>query len=99
MVKEFLPALRAKAAKALEEKHHINQQQIGRLLDTTQAAVSKYLSGIYSKRVKEMEKELDDKDIEDFVGFMLKNDKYNAQKAVCRMCSKNLTFRCALMIK
>jgi len=98
MVKEFLPALRAKSAKLLSRRG-LSQQRIAGMLNTTQAAVSKYLSGKYSEAVKKEEKRLNGMEVESFVESMEKKDRYKAQRHVCRMCSRNLSFRCGLMIK
>lgn len=99
MVKEFLPALRAKAARVLSEKYQVNQMKIASMLDTTQAAVSKYLSGKYSDKVKEFEATIDEKEVDEFVKSVMKESRYDAQKHVCKMCARNLSFKCGLMIK
>jgi predicted transcriptional regulator len=99
MVKEFLPALRASAARKMRKDYKMNQAKIAGLLDTTQAAVSKYLSGSYSADVKRFEKTLSDMEVSEFVREMMKGRRYEAQRSVCKMCSRNLSFRCGLMIK
>ncbi len=99
MVKEFLPALRASAAKMMANEYHMTQLKIAESLKTTQAAVSKYLSGQYSGRVKSVEDSFDKKEVGEFVRQVLSGNNFDAQKMVCRMCSRNLSFRCGLMIK
>jgi predicted transcriptional regulator len=99
MVKEFLPALRASAARMMADKYKMSQVRIAQLLDTTQAAVSKYLSGKYSAKVKRYEGRLDKSLVSAFVKSAMEKNRYNAQRVVCKMCSKNLSFRCGLMIK
>lgn len=99
MVKEFLPALRASSARLMHEKYKLNQERIASLLETTQAAVSKYLSGNYSDEVKDFEKSLDRDQVAKFVKAAMDGKRYEAQRSVCKMCSKNLSFRCSLMIK
>ncbi len=99
MVKEFLPALRASAAKKMQHEYNLNQMKIASLLDTTQAAVSKYLSGSYSSEVKKFEKTLNDKEVSEFVKEIMNEKKYEAQRTVCKMCSRGLSFKCGLMIK
>ncbi|MCW6160002.1 MAG: hypothetical protein LVQ95_02875 [Candidatus Micrarchaeales archaeon] len=99
MVKEFLPALRARAAKLMSGKYKMNQIAIAEELGTTQAAVSKYLSNSYSPKVKAMEKELNKEDVELFVKSVREGEKYEAQRSVCKMCAKNLSHDCSLMIK
>ncbi len=99
MVKGFLPALRARSAKLMSDRYKLTQQDIASLLETTQAAVSKYLNGKYSKEVKDMEKQLNDNEVNAFVANAIKNRRYEAQVHVCKMCSRTLTHKCNLMIK
>ncbi len=99
MVKEFLPALRARAAKLMAQRYGISQTEIARLLGTTQAAVSKYLSNSYSNKVKEIEAQLGQKEVKGFVSSVVNGEGYEAQRSVCKMCARNLTHRCSLMIK
>ena len=54
-VKKFIPAVKAAVAKELYNTHHWDQVRIAKELGVTQAAVSKYLSGDYGKRVKNAE--------------------------------------------
>jgi predicted transcriptional regulator len=98
-VKEFLPALRARSAKIMATRYGINQLEIARLLKVTQAAVSKYLSGRYSLAVKKMESTLSDSDVDAFVKNVLEEKPYEAQIEVCRMCARELTHKCSIMIK
>lgn len=99
MIKEFLPALRARAAKMLAGKYGKSQVETASLLGTTQAAVSKYLDGNYSGRVKELESRLSEREVSLFVERMLEGDAYEAQKSVCKMCAGKITHDCSLMIK
>lgn len=99
MVKEFLPALRASAAKLMAQRYGISQVEIARLLGTTQAAVSKYLSGSYSAKVRAIEVQLSRGEVEGFVRSVVNGEGYEAQRSVCKMCAKNLTHRCGLMVK
>ena len=43
--KTLIPALRARLAKTLAEKHEIREDQISKMLGVTQAAVSNYIRG------------------------------------------------------
>lgn len=56
LMKSILPAMRAAAIKELSEKYKLNQVEIAKRLGLTQAAVSKYLSGKYGRKIKEFEK-------------------------------------------
>lgn len=55
IVKLFLPAIRAGVTKELYKKYNFNQVDIATKLGITQAAVSKYISGKYSKQIKTLE--------------------------------------------
>ncbi len=99
MVREFLPALRASAARKMQREYNLNQVKIASLLGTTQAAVSKYLSRSYSPGVKKIEKTLDDAEVSEFIKAMMAKKGYEAQRTVCKMCARNLSFKCGLMIK
>lgn len=55
IVKFLLPAIRAGVAKELYNKYDFNQVEIARKLGITQAAVSKYIAGKYSKEIKLLE--------------------------------------------
>ncbi|MFI5412551.1 MAG: hypothetical protein ACHQX1_01530, partial [Candidatus Micrarchaeales archaeon] len=80
-------------------QYNMNQVRIAELLDTTQAAVSKYLSGKYSQKVKEFELGLNQNQVSAFVKSVVDGKRYDAQKTVCKMCAKDLSFKCGLMIK
>ncbi|MCL5430625.1 MAG: hypothetical protein M1504_04105 [Candidatus Marsarchaeota archaeon] len=99
MLKEFLPALRASAARMMYSEYKLNQMKIASMLEVTQAAVSKYLNGKYSARIKDFERSFNKDDVRSFVSNILSHKTYDAQKKICMMCSRNLSFRCSLMIK
>ncbi len=99
MVKEFLPALRAGAAKKLVGEYGVSQMEAARMLQTTQAAVSKYLNGRYSAKVKALESSFREGEVEEFVKDLMAGDEYDAQKIVCRMCSRGLSFECGLKVR
>ncbi len=52
VVKELLPALRARTAVELYREHGQSQATIAKELGITQAAVSKYVTGNYQNKVK-----------------------------------------------
>ena len=99
VVKEFLPALRASAAKRMATEYSMSQMGIANVLNMTQAAVSKYLSGKYSVRVKKTEHRFKRGEVDEFVKHAIAESRHEAQKTVCRMCARNLSFKCALMVK
>ncbi len=99
MIKEFMPSLRASAARIMYNEKKIKQEDIAKFLGITQAAVSKYLSGRYSTTVKRFESGLNRNEVLLFVDRITNNKAYESQKVVCKMCSRNLSFDCSLMIK
>jgi predicted transcriptional regulator len=98
ILKELIPALRVSAAKRLASHYGMTQKKIAGFLGITQAATSKYLNGMYSKNVRRLEGEIDNKEVDAFVKNLIAEDKVGAQKIVCRMCARNLSFRCGLAI-
>jgi predicted transcriptional regulator len=54
LIKLTIPAVRAAIAKNLKENHKMNEIEIAKELEVTQAAVSKYLSGNLSKNIREL---------------------------------------------
>ncbi len=99
MIKEFMPSLRASAARIMYDEKKIKQEDIARFLGITQAAVSKYLSGRYSSTVKQFELRLNEKEVRMFVDKITASKAYESQKVVCKMCARNLSFECSLMVK
>jgi hypothetical protein len=55
VVKLFIPAIRAGVTKELYKTYNFNQVEIAKKLGITQAAVSKYIAGKYSKEIKSLE--------------------------------------------
>jgi predicted transcriptional regulator len=98
-VKEFMPAFKARCAKIMYKKYNLKQKDIAKFLEITQPAVNKYLNEKYSNVVKIREKNIDDKNIVNFIENILKNDDIGAQKYVCIECSKTRKTECPLMIK
>ena len=54
IVKRYLPGLRAWIAKSLVTDYHMTQMEVAAKLGITQAAVSKYLSGKYDDKLKDV---------------------------------------------
>ena len=51
LVKHYLPAMRAWVAKSLIQDYHMTQMAVAAKLGITQAAVSKYRSGKYDRKI------------------------------------------------
>jgi predicted transcriptional regulator len=92
VVKELLPALRAKTARYLYEEYHLSQAEIALRLGVTQAAVSKYLStGPSGKGAKAMTLDAKLSQMahalaEDIA--VRKMDDAHLSQSVCEICSK-----------
>ncbi len=94
VLKNFIPAIRVVVAKQLSTKHNFNQIDIASLLGITQAAVSKYLSGSYSYRIKILERTDDVKNVsEKIVGKIVEEKKHQKANHVCEVC-KNYSGKC-----
>ncbi len=98
ILKGFLPVLRSRIAAELNVNYGLRQTEIAKLLEITQAEVSKYLNGEQPKndgftillsnaRVKKIAK------------LILEHNDYEAQRIACRLCPKGSVSNCAIMIK
>ena len=96
---EFMPAFRAKAARLMVSKYGISQQRSAELLELTQAAISKYVSGKYSQRVRSAAVSIDDSLVDSFVRRVVGSAEKEAQKTVCSACQKYHKYECSIMIK
>jgi predicted transcriptional regulator len=94
IVRQALPVIRAAVAKRLYAKN-FTQEEIARKLNLTQAAVSKYLSGRYTKEMKKLEK---DKTVQKISDAIVKNiikgtfDKSSFERTICKYCKKLLKY-------
>lgn len=92
MVKQIIPAVRVRVAKELYSKG-LKQEEIGEKLGLTQAAISKYLSGKYTKGIKKLEKsKIVEKISEEIARAILDKSfkKIDFQKIVCEYCKKEI---------
>ncbi|MEM5855708.1 MAG: helix-turn-helix domain-containing protein, partial [Candidatus Aenigmatarchaeota archaeon] len=92
VVKQIIPAVRVRTAKLLYAKG-LKQEEIASKLDLTQAAVSKYLSGKYTEKIKKMEKSKVVKKIsEEMVEAILNKNfkKSRPEKIICNYCKKGM---------
>ncbi|MGC8572298.1 MAG: transcriptional regulator [Candidatus Micrarchaeia archaeon] len=99
VIKEFIPAFKARCAKILYKDYKMNQKDIASMLNITQPAIHKYLKGKYSSKIKKIEKDIEDSSIISFIDNTMKDNKYNAQKYVCKECSKIMHNDCILKIE
>jgi len=91
IMKEFLPAVRAGVTKELALKYSFTQTNIASNLGITQAAVSKYLSGDYTDKIKSLEKNSEMRKIIDTLTLGIVNGKVKKKEmveTVCRVCEQ-----------
>ncbi len=96
VMKFFIPAFRLKAAKMMVNEYGIRQQQAAVMLGTTQAAISKYLSG-NSDKFRDVN--IDENSLKMFVEKMNSKDEENAQRIMCTMCQSNKKFNCTFIVR
>ncbi|MGI0134433.1 MAG: transcriptional regulator [Candidatus Micrarchaeaceae archaeon] len=96
VMKRFVPAFRSSAARMMINDYGLRQQQAAKILGTTQAAISKYLS---EKAPKNKGIKIDQKQVREYIERMLKHHEHGGQKALCKMCQSNVKFDCAFMVK
>ena len=91
IMKEFLPAIRAGVTKELTSKYSYTQTVIASKLGITQAAVSKYLTGDYTDKIKDLEKNAEiRKVIDSLTAGIIKGKvmKKEIVENVCRACEQ-----------
>ncbi len=92
--KLIIPAARSVIAKELKERYHLTEQEIAARLGIAQAAVSKYLSGKYSDRIKDMESRISKEWIAGKISLLAGGDRKYANSAICTVCKKENAFDC-----
>lgn len=96
IVKELLPAVKLKVSKEMAKNHNLTQAEIARRVGITQAAISKYLNGKYSKKLLYMESKINNMEIMHLTDEIMKGDKIKAQERVCGICYENFHKECAI---
>ncbi len=92
--KLMIPAARSIIARELKERYQMTEQEIASQLGVAQAAVSKYLSGKYSKAIKDVEKGVDMASIANKISMIAQGKKEYANAAICTICRKGNNFDC-----
>ncbi|MEM5829714.1 MAG: helix-turn-helix domain-containing protein [Candidatus Aenigmatarchaeota archaeon] len=90
MVRQIIPAVRVRTAKLLYAKG-LKQEEIAKKLGLTQAAISKYLSGKYTKEIKKLEKSKAARKISEEIVKAIESKTFKRssfQKIVCEYCRK-----------
>jgi predicted transcriptional regulator len=92
--KEVIPAVRLALIKEMREKYRIKESQISEYIGITQAAISKYLSGKYSEKVRAMEAKLDKQIIGEYTKEIMNGKKDALNRCICTLCSNVNGFEC-----
>ena len=96
VIKKFMPAVKAGIARELSKKHNMTQTEISGLLGVTQAEVSKYLSRMYSQKLKKFEKGIPESVVSSVAESLVGNREKEAQRKICALCYKNFGYGCSL---
>jgi predicted transcriptional regulator len=85
----LIPAIRALIARELKEKYHLTQEQIAKLLDITQPAVSQYLKEARGKKARKVERNEKIMRIVEEVAFRIYNRDIKESEIIkmfCKVC-------------
>ncbi len=72
----------------------MKEAMIAYYLDVAQAAVSKYLNGKYSDRIKEVEAKIDKSSIGEYIKKIAEGKKVYTNLCVCKVCGVLNDFGC-----
>lgn len=95
----IIPAVRASIAKELTDKHGMKEEKIASALGVAQAAVSKYLSNKYSKRIADLESKLDKSMIENLSAKIAEGKYEYVNACICSACTAFNSFGCKFAYK
>jgi len=90
-----VPAIRASLSVALAKKYKMSECEIAEALGITQAAVSKYLSGKYSSKIKRLQARIS-KSMLDEGAESIAAHKASAAACLCDICESIRTSKCYL---
>ncbi|HUB92402.1 MAG TPA: helix-turn-helix domain-containing protein [Candidatus Saccharimonadales bacterium] len=92
--KEIVPAARAALIIELNKKYNIKEELISKYVGITQAAISKYLNGRYSARIKEIVEKIDKATIETYAEKIANGHPEAINKYLCTICNAMNDFDC-----
>lgn len=87
-VKYFIPAMRASVTKELSKRFNFKQEEIASRLGITQAAVSKYLNGRYSQKIKILERKRAVRLLSRKIAISIAKNEIPIQSSFCRYCDR-----------
>ncbi|MGC8538718.1 MAG: transcriptional regulator [Candidatus Micrarchaeia archaeon] len=94
--KEIIPAVRLYIAKTLNEQYKMKQENIAGILGVAQAAVSKYLAGKYSEKIKKTENMLSKDILNRYLPKIAEGKREYVNVCICEMCQLLNSFKCSL---
>jgi predicted transcriptional regulator len=92
--KEVIPAARAALILELKKKYNMKEELISKYLGITQAAISKYLNGKYSTKIKEIAATIDRATIEAYADKIATGNADAVNAYMCRICNTMNNFNC-----
>lgn len=92
--KEVIPAARAALIAELSKTHGIKEDAISEHVGITQAAISKYLNGKYSEKIKSTMEKIDKETIKEYAEKIKSETPKALNKYLCTVCSKLNEFDC-----
>ncbi len=92
--KEIIPAARAALIVELSKNHGIKEDAISEYVGITQAAISKYLNGKYSDRIKSTMEKIDKEMLKEYTEKIRNETPRALNKYLCTACSKLNGFDC-----
>jgi predicted transcriptional regulator len=90
----IVPAVRSTIARELKRRYEMTEEEIAGHLGVAQAAVSKYLKGKYSVRIKEIEASIDLASLEEYISRISAGGSKYVSASICRVCRKENEFGC-----
>src|SRR5690348_2453883 len=91
---EIVPAIRSYLAKELINKHMLSEDTVAALLGVAQPAISKYMNGKYSDKVKEIEAKLNTKILDNYIEKIAEGNKQYVNACICKLCQSVNAFNC-----
>lgn len=95
-----IPAVRVAVAKSLSNDYGMNQAEIAQRLGIAQAAVSKYLSNKYSRKIAALEKNIQQNRLERPIAKAIasKEDKKKVKLKIDRLASSENLVKTAMKV-
>ena len=96
---EIIPAIRSRLANTLINKYNLKEEKVAELLGVAQAAISKYKTGKYSEKIKEIEGKLSGELIDKYARILSESGKDHSGEVLCSLCQTYFSFKCKLIAR